>query len=181
MSSLAGTRIAMVVRGIQIVALAFSAFWFASGAALAFVLGAILLSAESIPVRELGRDELEAIALSAKYVTDHHRATSDYPTDEEFRAWANENKGSLPRALSFSYIPPVRNSSHYGFKIWDGDCYVTWHAESVQSTKGYIDPECYFMFGRSKAGALAWCFGWGSVLTFLAFFCVKALVRAKQS
>ncbi len=170
----------MVVRGMKTIALALSAFWFAAGAALAFVLGAMLLSAESIPVRELSQDELEAIALSSKYVTDRHRATSDYPTDEEFRAWANENKGSLPKTPSLSYIPPVRNHSHYGFRMWDGDCYVTWHSETAESTKGYIDPECYFMFGRSKAGALAWCFGWGSVLLVLAFFCVKTLVHARQ-
>jgi hypothetical protein len=171
----------MVVGGIKIIAMVFAAFWFAAGGALALFCGAILLSAESIPVRELRQDELEAIALSAQYVTEHHKATSNYPTDEEFRAWSNENKESLPKTTTLSYSPPFRNHPRYSFELWDGDCHATWHPEPAGNTKAYIDPGDYFMFGRSKATALAWCFGWGSLFWGFAFLFVKPLVHFKQS
>ena len=157
-----------------------AALLFALSGVLPSVCGAILLLAESNPVRELRQDELDAIALSARYLSDHHQATGNYPTDQEFIAWRDKNKESLPTTTTLSYIPPFGSHTRYGFELRDGDCPVTWYSDPAGSTKAHIEPECYFIFGRTKLRAVTWCFV-GALQCFgIAYLFAGPLLQAHQ-
>jgi hypothetical protein len=159
---------------------AFGALVFALWGISWLVIGAIIVPADSAPVRELRQDELEAISIAVRNVSDHHKATGKYPTDDQFRAWASETRASFPQTTGLLYVPPFGKRTGYSFELRDGDCPVTWRAEPIGNTKAYIDPECHFLFGRTKLRALIWCFGWALLFLGIAYLFGKPLLRAKE-
>jgi hypothetical protein len=158
----------------------FASLFFALPGVLALGCGAILLFAESNPVRELRQDELDAIALSARYLSEHHQATGNYPTDQEFIAWRDKNKERLPTTTKLYYIPPFGSHTRYGFELKDGDCPVTWYSDLAGSTKAHIKPECYFMFGRTKLRAVTWCFVVALLYFGIAYLFARPFLQTPQ-
>jgi hypothetical protein len=143
---------------------------------------AVAIPKDSIPVLELSKDKLGAIAIASRYISEHHSSTGRYPTSEEFRAWEkNETQRNLTMSgKGLSYLPPFERSQAYSFEFWDGDCNSTWQSIPAGSTNAYIDPECVFMPASSKLGFLIWCFGFASMFLGISFLIAKPLLPAKR-
>lgn len=139
------------------------------------ILSGLTIQVESTPVRKLNESDLAFLAKAAKHVNDHRSTTGSYPGPEEFRAWARESAGPLPLPwASFGYNPPVGASSDYSFTFWDGDFNYTWNAVPGNSTKAFIDPAAFFLFGSKRNDLFAFI-GIASLLLMASYLLVRPL------
>jgi hypothetical protein len=142
-------------------------------------LGCLTIPRDWHAVRELQKDEMNAVSAAVRHVDEHRKATGRYPTIEEFRVWADDGLKSRPLQWSgFTYDPPLVGRADYIFSIWDGDCDSTWHSEPTGGTTIAIDPACYFAFG-SKLADLVVFFGASSLLFGVTAYIAKPLLSGK--
>jgi hypothetical protein len=142
-------------------------------------LGVLTIPRDWNAVRELRKDERDAVSAAVRYVDEHRKAVGRYPTIEEFEAWADGALRSLPlQWCDLRYYPPLVDRTDYSFAIWDGDCHSTWRSEPKGSTTMAIDPVCYFVFG-SKIADLFVFLGASSLLLGIAGYIAKPLISGK--
>jgi len=142
-------------------------------------LGGLTIPRDWHAVRELRKDEMNAVSAAVRHVDEHRKAAGRYPTIEEFEVWADDGLRSLPLQWRvFTYNPPLVGRADYSFTIWDGDCTSTWHSEPTGSTTIAIDPACYFAFG-SKLADLVVFFGASSLLFGITAYIAKPLLSGK--